>query len=456
MKVLFLRSCDRVAPTPTSTGTDLDAAVAAGLAAAGELQEVAVTLPASEGWWSHAAGRGLGMAPAADAGLLDEVRAAALACDRLVTSGWVALEACERIGVVADVHVMADFSAPLGGQAPSSSASGPEAADEERRFALTNRARHLLVRRCVDVGRLRSRGRFPSLLFTGRADCDPVAIAVPTVRVTELGALLAECERTGHAELSVGAAIGRVAPRSIPDVGGLLDACLCADGPSRIQTVNLQHIHLAMLSPVFREVIAAAPAITADGWPVVRMLRRNGYQAVERATGADLVARLLDDPRARGLRLALVGGSQRPGAAFAERARAAGAKVVLREHGDKRDWVPAELATRLNVAGASLTLVAVTQPAGDLLAAELVAAGYRGTAIGIGAAVELFVGGERRAPQWVQDLRLEWLYRFVQDPRRLWRRYFVEGLPTYFGVVSPIIRMHSLAQYRRREPLPAH
>ncbi len=455
MKVLFLRSCDRVAPTPASTGTDLDAAVAAGLASAGPLQEVAVTPPASEGWWSRATVRAHGTAPAG-ATVLDELRVAALACDRLVTSGWAALEVCERIGVVADVHVMADFCAALDGRASSSSADEPEAADEERRFALTNRARHLLVLCCADVGRLRSRGRFPSLLVVGKEDCDPVAIAVPVVRVTDLGALLAECERTGHAELSVGDAIGRVAPRSIPDVRGLLDACLCADGPGRIQTVNLQHIHLAMLSPVFREVIAAAPAITADGWPVVRMLRRNGYQAVERATGADLVARLLDDPRARGLRLALVGGSECPGAAFAERARAAGATVVLREHGDKRDWVPAVLATRLNAAGASLALVAVTQPAGDLLAADLVAAGYRGTAIGIGAAVELFVGGERRAPRWVQDVRLEWLYRFVQNPRRLWRRYFVEGLPTYFGVVSPIIRTQSLARFRGLEPLPAH
>jgi len=456
MKVLFLRSCDEAPPTPESIGTHLAAAVAAGLAGAGALQEVVVTAPAPRGWWPRRTGRGQGKAPVSGRrDRLDELRVAALACDRLVTSGWAALEVCERIGVVADVHIVPDFDAPLDGGSSASHANGPDAAGESRRFDLTNRARRLLVLRCADVGRLRSRGRFPSLLVIDREDCDHTAIAVPTVLATELGAWLGDGGPAGHGELTVGAAISRVAPRSIPDVGGLLDACLCAHGPGRIQTVNLQHIHLATLSPVFREVIAAAPAITADGWPVVRLLRSNGYPAMERATGADLVANLLDDPRVRGLRLALVGGSECPGTAFEVRARAAGATVVLREHGDKRDWVPAELASRLNDAGASLTLVAVTQPAGDLLAAELVAAGYRGTAIGIGAAVELFVGGERRAPHWVQDLGLEWLYRFVQNPRRLWRRYFVEGVPTYFGVVRPITRTRSLARLRGLEPLPA-
>ena len=457
MKVLFLRSCDRTAPTPSATSTDLDAVVAARLASAGALQEVVVAAPASEGWWPRRTRHGQGTTLIERKNdLIDELSLAALACDRLVTSGWPALEVCEQLGVLADVHVMADFDGSLDGCPAGVQASDTDPAGDSRRFDLTNRARRILALRCADVRRLRSRGRFPSLLVTEREDRDPIAIAVPTVRAADLGAWLLACPPAGHAELTLGAAFGRVAPRSIRDVDGLLDACLGTPGIGRIQTVNLQHIHLAACSPVFREVIAASPAITADGWPVVHMLRCNGYPAVERVTGADLVAKLLDDPRARGLRLALVGGSECPGTAFEARARAAGASVVVREHGDKRDWVPAVLAARLNESGASLALVAVTQPAGDLLAAELVGAGYRGTAIGIGAAVELFVGGERRAAQWIQDLGLEWLFRFAQNPRRLWRRYFVEGVPTYFGVVRPIIRSRSLARFSRLEALPVH
>lgn len=457
MKVLFLRSCGRVAPAPAPPAPDPDTAVAASLAATGELEEVELPAPTSSGRWPRRTRRCPDAVPEARRrDRLCELRAAALACDRLVTSGWGALEVCERIGVVADAHVMADFEAPLDGVQAASAAAEPEPAAECRRFDLTNRARRLLVLRCQDVRRLRSRGRFPQLLLTDQEPCAPTPVPVSTVRVAELGPWLAERAPAGHAELTVGAAIGRAALRSIPDVGGLLDACLGCSGAGRIQTVNLQHIYLATTSPVFREMIAEAPAITADGWPVVRLLRGNGYPAVERATGADLVANLLDDGRARGLRLALVGGAEAPGTAFEARARAVGANLVFREHGDKRDWVPGLLADRLNESGASLTLVAVTQPAGDLLAAELVAAGYRGTAIGIGGAVELFVGGERRAAPWIQDLGLEWLCRFAQDPKRLWRRYFFEGLPTYFGVVRPIIRMHSLARVAGPEPLPAH
>lgn len=90
----------------------------------------------------------------------------------------------------------------------------------------------------------------------------------------------------------------------------------------------------------------------------------------------------------------------------------------------------------------------MTQPAGDLLAAELNRAGFCGIAIGIGAAVELYVGGERRAAPLVQRLRLEWAFRLIQDPKRLWRRYLVEGVPTYLGIVRPLSRRLSVPDKR--------
>ena len=120
------------------------------------------------------------------------------------------------------------------------------------------------------------------------------------------------------------------------------------------------------------------------------------------------------------------------------RARGAGGLLRVREHGDKRDWDPRELAGRLEAEDVQLTLVAVTQPAGDLLGQELLAAGYTGVVIGIGASVAFVVGARRRAPGWVQWLGLEWFFRFLLEPKRLWRRYFVEGIPTYLKVIRPM------------------
>lgn len=368
-----------------------------------------------------------------------ELRRDALSCDVLITSGWAALIACERMHVLSDVHLIEDLRSPV------DPAAAGTAEDEARKFELVNRARRILVLSADDGRQLRARGRFPTLLVTDEdaAAPDPSSPA-GVVPVGRLADWVRPPAPAGHAEPDLAQVLRSAAQRSIPDLPGLLSACLADPRPGRIQTVNLQHIWLARTSPVFRETIGTAREITADGWPIVRLLNSAGY-AVDRVTGADLVQNLLSDPRARGLRLALIGGAEEPGTAFEQLAVQAGAAVVLRDHGDKRDWDPAVLAAELNARQAGLALVAVTQPVGDLLVAELTAAGYRGTAIGIGAAVDLFVGGERRAAPWVQRLRLEWFFRFLQDPKRLWRRYFLEGIPTYLKVVLPMTRRRTLA-----------
>ncbi|UTW44924.1 WecB/TagA/CpsF family glycosyltransferase [bacterium SCSIO 12696] len=72
---------------------------------------------------------------------------------------------------------------------------------------------------------------------------------------------------------------------------------------------------------------------------------------------------------------------------------------------------------------------AVGSPRQEILAYELKSRG-KATGIGfcIGASIDFLVGTESRAPKWVQALSFEWFYRFLQNPRRLWRRYFVDGL----------------------------
>ena len=52
----------------------------------------------------------------------------------------------------------------------------------------------------------------------------------------------------------------------------------------------------------------------------------------------------------------------------------------------------------------------------------------------VGAAVDFEAGCKPRAPQYVSELGLEWLYRLLSEPRRLWRRYLVEGMP-FIGLV---------------------
>ena len=77
--------------------------------------------------------------------------------------------------------------------------------------------------------------------------------------------------------------------------------------------------------------------------------------------------------------------------------------------------------------------LAVGSPQQESLAALLQARGIaRGMALCVGASMNFITGREKRAPQWMQQFALEWLFRLVQDPQRLAGRYLVRG-PRFFG-----------------------
>jgi N-acetylglucosaminyldiphosphoundecaprenol N-acetyl-beta-D-mannosaminyltransferase len=84
---------------------------------------------------------------------------------------------------------------------------------------------------------------------------------------------------------------------------------------------------------------------------------------------------------------------------------------------------------------ARLVFLAVGSPRQELLAQALVARGIAtGTGLCIGASLDFLAGGEWRAPVLVQRAGLEWAWRLVQNPRRLWRRYLVDDL-AIFGLL---------------------
>jgi exopolysaccharide biosynthesis WecB/TagA/CpsF family protein len=72
--------------------------------------------------------------------------------------------------------------------------------------------------------------------------------------------------------------------------------------------------------------------------------------------------------------------------------------------------------------------LAIGSPQQEMIAQKLKERGIaRGLALCVGAAINFLTGIERRAPLWMQQAGLEWLYRLSRDPRRLWRRYLVRG-----------------------------
>lgn len=193
-------------------------------------------------------------------------------------------------------------------------------------------------------------------------------------------------------------------------------------------TVNLDHIVKLGVSAPFRAAYARADFVSADGWPIVRVMRRAGHD-VERTAGADLLeptCRLAAD---HGFPMYFVGpgpASQAAGLTILgqrfPQLRIAGAETPNVSEPLDPEFV-AETARRINESGARLCVLSLGAPKQELLADALHARCPEVGFLCVGAALDFISGHAVRAPLWMRRARLEWFWRMINDPLRLTTRY---------------------------------
>jgi N-acetylglucosaminyldiphosphoundecaprenol N-acetyl-beta-D-mannosaminyltransferase len=196
-------------------------------------------------------------------------------------------------------------------------------------------------------------------------------------------------------------------------------------------TPNVDHVVLAEDDVAFRTAYAATRLSLVDGMPVLWACRALGQPVPEKISGADLVAPLLAMAAERGWRVFLLGSTPEVLARVDAlmRVRCPNLQLVGNASPDVDMRAPAE--TRRPVwecvaaARPDLVLIALGSPKGELWAHEARDVLRPAVLLGIGAALDFLTGAARRAPGWVSRLGLEWLYRLLHEPRRLWRRYLV-------------------------------
>lgn len=196
--------------------------------------------------------------------------------------------------------------------------------------------------------------------------------------------------------------------------------------PVRVQTVNLQHVHLIATSQEAADAAVAADLLTADGWPLAFLARRTGRPCL-RVTGRQVVDALLHDPAFAGTKVALLGTRPDVAASFAALLRGNDVRLAYGRHGDVRTWDLGVIADEVRERGCDVVLIALGAPKGELLGRTLRGLLPRGLIVGIGGAVEMATDDMPGAPEWVGRVGMEWAYRLAHEPRRLARRYLVES-----------------------------
>jgi N-acetylglucosaminyldiphosphoundecaprenol N-acetyl-beta-D-mannosaminyltransferase len=188
------------------------------------------------------------------------------------------------------------------------------------------------------------------------------------------------------------------------------------------------------------EIYNKAEIVLCDGMPVKWASHFLGTPIKERITGLDVLPNLVKLSSEKNFSLFLLGASPGVGDQLAKiiteqypSVTIAGIyvppfmKVFTEEENQK-------MVNAVNASNADIVLVSLTAPKQDIWIAQNRSILNTAVYIGIGGAFEVMAGLTKRSPVWIQNVGLEWFYRFIQEPKRLFRRYFIEA-PVFIPLV---------------------
>jgi N-acetylglucosaminyldiphosphoundecaprenol N-acetyl-beta-D-mannosaminyltransferase len=174
-----------------------------------------------------------------------------------------------------------------------------------------------------------------------------------------------------------------------------------------------------------REIIASCDIVNADGQGVVWASKLVGDPVPERVAGIDLMHELLAAAARRGDRVFILGARAEVLERAVENLRARYPDLRIAGHRDGyfSDGEVPDVLHSIRAAEADMLFVAMSSPRKELFLASHGPELGTPFVMGVGGSIDVAAGAARRAPRVVQRIGIEWLFRLLQEPGRMWRRY---------------------------------
>lgn len=212
--------------------------------------------------------------------------------------------------------------------------------------------------------------------------------------------------------------------------------------PHQHVVVNVDKLVKASRDPKLRSIINECALINVDGMPVVWASRLVGKRLKERVAGVDLFESLMRRSADKGWRVYLLGAREDvvAGVKTTYEQKYPGLVVAGYRNGYWRPEEEAGVVEQIKAAEADLLFVAISSPKKEHFLARYQAEMKIPFAMGVGGTFDVAVGKVRRAPVWMQNAGLEWFYRFLQEPRRMFKRYFVDDMAFFWLLLKEFAR----------------
>ena len=197
--------------------------------------------------------------------------------------------------------------------------------------------------------------------------------------------------------------------------------------PLHLMGVNADKINELNENERLRQIVNSCGIINADGASVIYASRYLGKPLPERVAGIDLMQSLVALSEEKGYTVYLLGAKQEVVEKTAEvlRERHPGLDLVGIHNGYFKEEQWPEISAELKALHPDFVFVGITSPLKEYLIEFLQDDGNDSVFMGVGGSFDVISGNIPRAPLWMQKWGLEWLFRVLQEPKRLFKRYFV-------------------------------
>ncbi|UCV05482.1 WecB/TagA/CpsF family glycosyltransferase [Dechloromonas denitrificans] len=204
--------------------------------------------------------------------------------------------------------------------------------------------------------------------------------------------------------------------------------------PHQHVVVNVDKLVKASRDPELRQIINDCALINADGMPVVWASRLLGKGLKERVAGVDLFESLMQRAAQKGWRVFLLGAREEvvSGVSNIYQKKYPGLTLAGYRNGYWKQEEEAGVVEQIKAARADLLFVAISSPKKEQFLGKYQAEMRIPFAMGVGGTFDVAVGRVKRAPVWMQKSGLEWFYRFLQEPRRMFKRYFIDDMAFFW------------------------
>ena len=203
-----------------------------------------------------------------------------------------------------------------------------------------------------------------------------------------------------------------------------------------LSVVNVAKLVNSRKNSQLRKSVMEADIVLADGLPIVWVSRLIGDPLPERLAGIDIMYRLLERASQSNYGVYFLGAQKSVVQKVVQtiKRQYPGLRIAGHRDGYFAESESKEVAQEIRDSSADILLVAISSPKKEIFLRDWRKFMNVPVCHGVGGSFDILAGTTKRAPSWVQRCGMEWLYRLIQEPRRMWKRYLITN--TIFVILS--------------------